>query len=294
MVAAGVFCFINPGQTFMTMAFVIGSVMVINGLIHALGFLLARGSFGIGDNNGWILIDAVLTLLLGILILCNQLTVDIAIPMIFGMWVLVSGLLRFEASTRINRQKKPANFKAAFVTGIVTIIVGLFGFINPLITYVFKSPSITSTLRPLRARDFARFIVINDFPLPGLNEVVTKTFSPFSLTRNSTFVRSTRKASFIILRLPSSTTIAFFIFSALRQNIHLDFSPITKGISPTNGKVSFSISRRPRTVVLRFSRMKITITGNAKPKKSAIRIIFDFTGVVGFNEPVGGVIIRVL
>ena len=136
MVATGVFCFINPGQTFMTMAFVIGSVMVINGLIHALGFLLARGSFGIGDNNGWILIDAVLTLLLGILILCNQLTVDIAIPMIFGMWVLVSGLLRFEAATRINRQKKPANFKAAMITGVVTIIVGLFGFINPLITYV--------------------------------------------------------------------------------------------------------------------------------------------------------------
>lgn len=136
MVATGVFCFINPGQTFLTMAFVIGSVMVINGLIHGVGFLLARGSFGIGDNNGWILIDAILTLLLGVLILCNQLTVDIAIPMIFGMWVLVSGLLRFEASTRINRQKKPANFKAALISGVVTIVVGLFGFINPLITYV--------------------------------------------------------------------------------------------------------------------------------------------------------------
>jgi uncharacterized membrane protein HdeD (DUF308 family) len=136
MVATGAFCFINPGQTFMTMAFVIGSVMVINGVIHALGFLLARGSFGIGDNNGWILIDAILTLLLGILILCNQLTVDMAIPMIFGMWVLVSGLLRFEAATRINRQKKPGNFKAAFITGLVTILVGLVGFINPFVTYV--------------------------------------------------------------------------------------------------------------------------------------------------------------
>ncbi len=136
MVATGAFCFINPGQTFMTMAFVIGSVMVINGVIHALGFLLARGSFGIGDNNGWILIDAILTLLLGILILCNQLTVDMAIPMIFGMWVLVSGLLRFEAATRINRQKKPGNFKAAFITGVVTILVGLIGFINPFVTYV--------------------------------------------------------------------------------------------------------------------------------------------------------------
>ena len=136
MVATGAFCFINPGQTFMTMAFVIGSVMVINGVIHALGFLLSRGSFGIGDNNGWILIDAILTLLLGILILCNQLTVDMAIPMIFGMWVLVSGLLRFEAATRINRQKKPGNFKAAFITGVVTILVGLIGFINPFVTYV--------------------------------------------------------------------------------------------------------------------------------------------------------------
>lgn len=136
MVATGAFCFINPGQTFMTMAFVIGAVMVINGLIHGVGFVLSRGNFGIGDNNGWILIDAILTLLLGILILCNQLTVDIAIPMIFGMWVLVSGLLRFEASTRINRQKKMKNFKAAFITGIVTILIGLFGFINPLVTYV--------------------------------------------------------------------------------------------------------------------------------------------------------------
>ena len=59
-----------------------------------------------------------------------------AIPMIFGMWVLVSGLLRFEASTRINRQKKPGNFKAALITGVITIAVGLFGFINPLVTYV--------------------------------------------------------------------------------------------------------------------------------------------------------------
>ncbi len=36
----------------------------------------------------------------------------------------------------INRQKKPRNFKSALVTGVITIIVGLFGFINPLITYV--------------------------------------------------------------------------------------------------------------------------------------------------------------
>lgn len=141
MIATGAFCFINPGQTFMTMAFVVGAVMVICGFIHLMAYLAGRVFLksqyeNRSDNNGWILIDALLTLLLGILILGNQLTVDSAIPMIFGMWVLVSGLLRVEAASRINRMSKPGNFKAAMITGVITIVFGLFGFINPLMSFV--------------------------------------------------------------------------------------------------------------------------------------------------------------
>lgn len=136
MVASGAFCFVNPGQTFLTMAFVVGSVMVICGMIHALAYLIGRGMHNKGDNNGWILIDALLTLLLGILILCNQLVVDSAIPMVFGMWVMVSGLLRVEAASHINKEKKLQNFKAATITGIATIVVGIFGFVNPLLSWV--------------------------------------------------------------------------------------------------------------------------------------------------------------
>lgn len=140
MIAAGAFCFINPGQTFMTMAFVIGTVMALCGIIHVLAYVIGRTPHGKGDNNGWILIDALLTLLLGILVLCNQLTVDMAIPMVFGMWVLVSGLLRLEAASRIDRQRKPGNFKAALITGVITVVMGLLGFINPFVTYVSIIP----------------------------------------------------------------------------------------------------------------------------------------------------------
>ncbi len=141
MIATGAFCFINPGQTFLTMAFVVGTVMAVCGIIHLMAYLAERVVLrsqyeSRNDNNGWILIDALLTLLLGILILRNQITVDSAVPMIFGMWVLVSGLLRVEAASRINRKSKPGNFKAAMVTGIITIVIGLFGFINPLMTFV--------------------------------------------------------------------------------------------------------------------------------------------------------------
>lgn len=136
MIGTAVFCLMNPGQTFLTMAFLIGAVMVVCGNIHALSYLIGRGMHNKGDNNGWILIDGLMTLLLGILILCNQLVVDTAIPMIFGMWVLFSGLLRIEASSHINKEKKPLNFRATLVTGILTTAIGLFGFVNPLVSFM--------------------------------------------------------------------------------------------------------------------------------------------------------------
>lgn len=136
MLLTGIFCFINPGQTFLAMAFVVGLVMVINGLIHTWAYLLGRGLNNKGDNNGWILTDALITLLLGILVLCNQLVADTSIPMVFGMWVLVSGILRIEAATHINRFKKKINFKTTLITGILTVVVGLFGFINPLVKWL--------------------------------------------------------------------------------------------------------------------------------------------------------------
>ena len=76
MVLTGAFCFMNPGQTFLSLAFIVGLVMVINGLIHAMAYFIGRGLHNKGDNNGWILTDALITLILGILILCNQLVVD--------------------------------------------------------------------------------------------------------------------------------------------------------------------------------------------------------------------------
>ena len=132
MVIVSIFCLINPGQTFLSVAFIIGLVMIINGLIHTAVYLLGRGFYNRGDNNGWILTDALVTLVFGIFILLNQLVAEVAIPMVFGMWLLGSGILRIEASTHIDKKKKIKNFKITFITGMVTAIVGMLGFITPL------------------------------------------------------------------------------------------------------------------------------------------------------------------
>ena len=136
MVLTGAFCFSSPGQTFLAFAFVVGLVMVLNGTIHAVAYLSGRGLHNKGDNNGWILTDALITLLLGILVLCNQLVADTAIPMVFGLWVLVTGILRIEAATHINKEKKQKNFRVTMITGVLTTLIGLFGFINPLVAWL--------------------------------------------------------------------------------------------------------------------------------------------------------------
>ena len=136
MVLTGAFCLMNPGQTVLSLAFVVGLIMVLNGLIHALAYFIGRGLHNRGDNNGWILTDALLTLLLGSLILCNQLVADTAIPLVFGMWMLVAGILRIEASTHIDKERKRSNFRTTMITGILTVLVGLFGFINPLVQWM--------------------------------------------------------------------------------------------------------------------------------------------------------------
>ena len=110
--------------------------MVLNGLIHICAYMMGRGLNNKGDNNGWILTDALITLLLGILVLCNQLVADTAIPLVFGMWVLVSGILRIEAATHIDLERKRENFRITMITGVMTVVVGLFGFINPLVMFL--------------------------------------------------------------------------------------------------------------------------------------------------------------
>ena len=56
--------------------------------------------------------------------------------MVFAVWMFVSGILRIEAATHINKEKKRSNFRTTMITGVVTLLVGIFGFINPLVIWM--------------------------------------------------------------------------------------------------------------------------------------------------------------
>ena len=136
------------------------------------------------------------------------------------------------------------------------------------------------------ARLTAVFIIQKVLPLPGLNDVATMVLCCLSRVINSMLVRSTRNASFMMLRLPSCTTTGIFSFFL--------FFCTSCGISPIMGVDRPLRSLRPRTLVLAISRMATTAAGMSRPMASAIRMVRFFMGAVGVVLPVGDVMMRVL
>lgn len=132
LILTGVFCFANPGETFLSLAFIIGFSMVVNGVIHAAAYVQGRAG-NKKDNNGWIMADAIIAIILGFLVLCNQIVADVAVPLVFGMWTMFSGILRIVSSSQIDRENKKGNFVWTFATGILCVVGGMYAFFNPIL-----------------------------------------------------------------------------------------------------------------------------------------------------------------
>lgn len=132
LILTGLFCFANPGETFLALAFILGLIMVLSSVIQGVSYCWGRAG-NRKDNNGWILTEAIITFILGGLVLSSQIAADVAIPMVFGMWVMFSGVLRVVIATQIDRSYKKANFIETLIIGLLCVLGGLYAFLNPIL-----------------------------------------------------------------------------------------------------------------------------------------------------------------
>ena len=144
----------------------------------------------------------------------------------------------------------------------------------------------------------ARFITIKVFPALGLKEVIMITLEPsFLPSIRSMFVLSTRKASFIMSRLPCSTTTWQRLLSSslcFLNFLYLSSFFTNLGISARNGML-----RRPKSALLLIEvssifLRKIMPNGTPQPSTSIANIIIITFGETGRGDPLGLIIRRVL
>jgi len=151
LVATGVFAIANQGVSFLSIAFIISISMIFAGTVQASGYIYGRytskdeilidmtspdvppikiESRAQKNTHGWIMIDAAVTFVLGLLVLSNQLKAEIAVVSVFGMWMLTGGVRRIVTSSYIDRIGKARNYYWTLGTGIINAAAGIYAFYN--------------------------------------------------------------------------------------------------------------------------------------------------------------------
>lgn len=129
LILTGVFCFANPGATFLSVAFLLGSAMLLSGISGTVAYICISRKREISNS---LLIEGLISIILGILVLSNQLLADAAIPVFFGMWVMVTGIIRI-AEAYDHRNSGKMQLISLLTLGILGFAAGLYAFFNTVL-----------------------------------------------------------------------------------------------------------------------------------------------------------------
>ena len=135
-IGTGIFLVANEGVTFLSVAFIVGLIFVLAGIVECLSYNSYRG-----DNveRSWILNDGLTTFVLGGLILLNKISADVVVPMVLGLWVLIAGIRNFVHAWE-HVEEKGNSFYDHLIVGMLNIIFGLYVFFDG---EIFNLASIT-------------------------------------------------------------------------------------------------------------------------------------------------------
>ena len=126
MVLTSAWCFMHTGNTFLSLAFIIGVAMMIQAFGGICAYIGARNEF---SKSSWILSQAIATGLLAIVVLCNMLNVEGVITIFFSMWCMYSGLQQTVASAHMMLSKEEG-WIIPLALGAVALVAGFYGFFN--------------------------------------------------------------------------------------------------------------------------------------------------------------------
>lgn len=124
--AIGLFCSVNAGFPFITVAFIVGLVAVFSGIIE---ILITDSITGGEESKHWVRIEGVTSIILGFVFLFNQITEDVAVVSVFGLWIMITGL-RILPRLTDHYTKGSGSYYAVLLYAIGTSLVGIYSFFN--------------------------------------------------------------------------------------------------------------------------------------------------------------------
>ncbi len=130
-IISGIYAMLTPGATFLSLAWVIGIMLMVSGITHIISYIADRKD---NEHTIWYLINGIFSLLIGIIVISNGLlyfVTEFILIYIFAGWITVSGLIQFRVA--FLQKKQEQKWILIFITAIITIIIGITSFFNPVL-----------------------------------------------------------------------------------------------------------------------------------------------------------------
>ncbi len=142
IIVDGVICLALPGLKFLTLGYMIGLGMLLDGIGRIIHwFHMDRGA----EQSGWVLVSAIISLTLGAILMGSdamQLAMDAFIVYMAIAWLIALGILRITNALRIRKMRNNIkdfhpdtpfgrNWWIALIFGILLIVFGIIGMFAP-------------------------------------------------------------------------------------------------------------------------------------------------------------------
>lgn len=139
LVIGGVWCTMSPIATFASLGWLFGIIMLVEGFGNALTWNERRRD---GVADGWSLLAAVLSAILGIILIISgvaRFAIDTFFTYLISAWLIASGAMRIASALRLRAMRKVGapiggSWGILLVIGILVTIAGVFCLFHPILT----------------------------------------------------------------------------------------------------------------------------------------------------------------
>lgn len=139
VVVGGIWCLMTPLQTILGMAWLIGFMMIVDGVANIITWFQLRK---LGGVNGWALASAIISVVLGVVVVGNffmQAFLAEFLTYLVAAWLIVSGVMRIGYGWKMRSLHKAVqasmiggHWYFSFILGILLVVLGVMSLIAPV------------------------------------------------------------------------------------------------------------------------------------------------------------------
>lgn len=124
-ICIGLFLLINPDSTINFIAYVLGVMLILWGVVLIVQFFRRKEEANFFEAN---FIVGLLVFILGIVFLIKPKAIASIIPLLLGVWMIASGVIKLGCALSINKQKRSY---VSIILSALIVVAGLFLVFNP-------------------------------------------------------------------------------------------------------------------------------------------------------------------